>query len=129
MKKVLLLLVSVMAIALTGCKNEATISVSVKDNDGAPVADRYVFFTSKVAAIADLVLPPTPDELVSGDSGTWSYILTNRSGVAETTFDMGVSKAKYIFCVFDQGTSDHWKSQEVELRKGTNDPIEFKVIR
>lgn len=118
-----------MALALTGCKNEATISVSVKDANGAVVPNRYVFYTSQAAAVAENVLPPTPEELLGLGSSTWSYVITNNSGVADITFDMGVAKATYYFCVYDYGTSDSWKTVSKQLRKGKNDPIDIKVVK
>ena len=127
MKKVIFALFAVMAFAFTSCQNEATFTVSVKDTEGDPVADRYVFFKDKASMIADFVLPPTPEELLGAESG-WSYVITNRAGVVDVTFNIGFSKATYYFYVFDNG-SQQWKEKEVVLVKGQNEPIDFVVNR
>ena len=52
MKKILFLLISVMAIAFTSCKIEnATVAAHVEDTAGAPVADRYIFYIDKASYI------------------------------------------------------------------------------
>ena len=128
MKKVLLLMLSVMAIAFTSCKTDnANVTVSVKDTAGEPVANRYVFYIDKASYIAGAFLPPTPTELMAGlDESGWAYAETNNQGAVSLQIEMAVAKAKFYFIVFDDGKKN-WAEKEVELQRGQNDEIAFVV--
>ena len=128
MKKVFFMLLAVMAVAFTGCKvDNATVSVSVKDTAGTPLADRYVFYIDKASYIAGSVLPPTPTELLTGiDESGWEYASTNAQGTVKLQIQMAVSKASYYFITYDLGTFK-WAEKEVELQRGKNDEVELVV--
>ncbi|MBO4250552.1 MAG: hypothetical protein J5884_04775 [Paludibacteraceae bacterium] len=128
MKKVFFMLLAVMAIAFTGCKVEdATVTVSVENTAGYPVANRYVFYIDKASYIAGAVLPATPTELITGlDESGWEYAETNAQGTVTLKIAMAVAKAKYYFVVFDLG-SNQWVEKEIELQRGKNADIEFVV--
>ena len=127
MKKVFFALLSVLAIAFTSCKfDNANVTVSVKDKDGDPVADREVFYTDKASMIIGALLPPSPEELIGLDDGSWEYRTTNKSGIANLKIMMGVASAKYFFLVYDKETRG-WKDKEVTLKRGENQDIEFVV--
>ena len=129
MKKILLSFLAVMALVLTGCKIEnADVTVTVMDTMGAPVANRYVFFTDKASAIMDAVLPPTPTELIDLESESWSYVVTNKLGTVSFTIPMLTSSLTYYFIVFDEG-SNSWKDKEVKIQRGKNEEIVFEVNR
>jgi len=127
MKKVFIALLAVAAIALTSCKfDNAHVTVSVIDEFELPVANRAVFYTDKASLIIGAVLPPTPEELIGLGDSSWEYVTTNQLGYV--TFDvlMGVSKMKYYFIVYDEGTRG-WKEKEVELQRGKNEEIVIAV--
>lgn len=128
MKKVVFILLSVLAIALTSCKyDNASVTVNVKDTAGAPVADRMVFYTDQASLIMDAVLPPTPEELLGLEEGSsWSHVETNKQGTVSFQIMMGVAKLKYYFIVFDLG-SNQWVEKEVTLQRGLNEQIDFEV--
>jgi len=128
MKKVFFMLLAVMAVAFTGCKvDDATVTVSVENTAGYPVANRYVFYIDKASYIAGAVLPATPTELITGlDESGWEYAETNAQGTVTLKIAMGVAKAKYYFEVFDLG-SNQWVEKEIELQRGKNADIEFVV--
>ena len=128
MKKVFLVFLSVMAIALTGCKIEnANVEVSVKDTIGLPVAKRAIFYIDKASYIISAALPPSPEELITGiDESGWDYAETNSLGTVTLNIPLIASKVDFYFEVFDDG-SKKWIEKKVELRKGQNDPIEFVV--
>lgn len=128
MKKVFFVFLSVLAIVLTSCKFENTnVTVSVQDTEGAPVANRMVFYTDQASLILDVVLPPTPDELIGvEEGGSWLYVTTNKQGTVTFPIVMGVAKLKYYFIVFDEG-SNQWVEKEVTLQRGVNETIEFEV--
>lgn len=126
MKKVFFALLSVLAIAFTSCKfDNANVTVSVKDKDGDPVAGREVFYTDKASMIIGAIIP-SPEELIGLDDGTWEYAKTNKLGLANLKIMMGVASAKYVFIVYDEETRG-WKNQEVTLKRGENQDIEFVV--
>lgn len=130
MKKILFLLISVMAIAFTSCKIEnATVAAHVEDTAGAPVADRYIFYIDKASYIIGAVLPPTPTEMVSGlDESGWEYVVTNKAGNVTFNLPLAVAKANYYFIVFDEG-SQNWVEKEVTIHRGQNEEISFVVNR
>ena len=80
MKKLFFVLLSVMAVALTGCKfDNATVTVTVMDKYEDPVPNRYVLYQDKVSAILDLVGPLTPEEIVEGvEDSNWDYVKTDK---------------------------------------------------
>ena len=128
MKKVFFMLLAVMAIAFTGCKvDDATVTVSVQDGAGTPLADRYVFYIDKASYIVGSVLPPTPTELLTGlDESGWEYAETNAQGTVKLKIEMAVAKAKFYFITFDFGTNK-WVEKEVELQRGKNADVELVV--
>ncbi|MBQ7531028.1 MAG: hypothetical protein IJT12_04920 [Paludibacteraceae bacterium] len=130
MKKLFLALLSVLAIAFTGCKIEnATVTANVADTAGDPVANRYVFYIDKASYIVGAILPPSPTEILTGiDESGWSYAVTNKLGTVTFNIPMGVAKAKFYFIVFDEG-SNQWVEKEVELTRGVNEEIDFVVNR
>ena len=125
MKKVLLMMLSVLAIAFTSCKVEdANVTAYVEDKDGAPVEKCYVFYIDKASYILDAVLP-SPETLLTGDNySDWSYVVTNKLGFADIKVPLAVSKAKFYFFAYDE-INKKWYDKEVTLRKGENEPIEF----
>lgn len=128
MKKVLFMLLAVMAVAFTSCKvDNATVTVSVEDTTSKPLADRYVFYIDKASYIAGSVLPPTPTELLTGlDESGWEYAETNAQGTVTLKIEMAVAKAKFYFITFDFG-SNKWAEQEVELQRGKNADVKLVV--
>ena len=127
MKKVFFALLSVLAFAFTSCKlDNATVTVSVTDKEGSPVAFREVFYIDKASRILDVVLPPSPDELIGIDEGSWEYVKTNKSGTVTFKILMGVAKANYYFIVFDEG-SKQWVEKEVTLQRGLNEQVDLEV--
>ena len=108
------------------CKVETSkVTVSVVDESGEPVPNRYVFYTDMASAITGTVLPD-PTDLMGLDS--WEYGQTNAQGVVTFSFDLAVSKLTYYFYVLDAG-SNQWKNKEITLKKGENADIEFVVNR
>lgn len=127
MKKLFFALLSVLAIAFTSCKlDDATVTVSVKDKLGDPVANRAVFYTDQASLILGSVLPPSPTELLLLDDESWEYVETNKQGTVTFKILMGVAKAQFYFLVFDEG-SNQWEQKEVTLQRGLNEEIEFEV--
>ena len=128
MKKVFFMLLAVMAIAFTGCKvDNATVTVSVKDTAGTPLADRYVFYIDKASYIAGAVLPPTPTELITGlDESGWEYAETNAQGTVKLQIPMAVAKASFYFITYDFG-ANKWVEKEIELQRGKNDAVDLVV--
>lgn len=123
MKKLALVLVAMLAMVFTGCKTEkSTITISVEDEMGVPVAQRAVYYADLASLIIDEVLP-SPDGL----SDAWNVVPTNTLGIANIEISLSVSKLKYQFMVWDYGRNK-WVDKTVELRRGINEVIEFKVL-
>ena len=126
MKKILFALLAVLTLVLTGCKiDNAKVTVSVKDTAGNPVADRYVFYTDKISAITDLVLP-SPEAMLEGDDGTWQYGSTNAQGTVTFNIIMVVPSLTYEFVVYDLGNGDPI-IKEVKVKRGEANEVEFEV--
>ena len=126
MKKLALILVALMTLALTGCKTEtSTVTVYVEDSMELPVAQRAVFYADWASIIIGEVLP-SPEELIAGGSDVYDYVYTNALGVATIKIPLSVSKLKFQFLVWDNGTKG-WKDQTVEIHRGVNEEITFKV--
>lgn len=127
MKKVIFALLAVLAIVFTSCKFEsAKVTINVTDKEGAPVAFREVFYTDKVSAILDVVLPPSPDELIGISDGSFQYVKTNKQGTVTFSEILGVSKLNYYFIVFDEG-SKQWVDKEVTLYRGQDIEVNLEV--
>ncbi|MBR3647425.1 MAG: carboxypeptidase regulatory-like domain-containing protein [Paludibacteraceae bacterium] len=128
MKKVFFVFLSVLAIVLTSCKFEnANVTVSVRDTEGAPVANRQVFYTDQASLILSVALPPSPEELLGiEETSAWEHVETNAQGTVSFQVMMGVAKLKYYFIVFDNG-SKQWVQKEVTLQRGQNEQIDFEV--
>jgi len=126
MKKLALVLVAMLTMVFTGCKTEtSTITVYVEDELGEPVAKRPVFYADWASLIIGGLLP-SPDELITDTNDAWDYQMTNTLGIAEIKISLSVSKLKYQFMVWDEG-SKGWKEKTVDLKRGKNEDIEFKV--
>ena len=126
MKKLALVLVAMLTLVFTGCKTEtSTVTVYVEDALELPVARRAVFYADWASIIIDGIAP-SPDELITGESDVWEYVTTDAMGVATIKISLSVSKLKYQFMVWDEGTKG-WKEKTVELRRGVNEEIQFQV--
>lgn len=126
MKKLAFVLVAMLTLALTGCKTEtSTVTVYVEDSMGLPVAQRAVFYADWASIIIGEVLP-SPEELIAGGSDVYDYAVTNALGVATIKIPLSVSKLKFQFLVWDNGTRGY-KDKTVEIHRGVNEEIEFKV--
>lgn len=124
MKKLAFVLVALLTLAFTGCKVETSkVLVSVEDRVGDPIADRYVFYVDWATYILDGLLPADP---LSGISDVWEVAQTDKTGTVTLSIPLGVSKLKYEFAVFDNGTGK-WVEKTVELHRGVNEVIEFVV--
>ena len=128
MKKLFFVLLSVMAVALTGCKfDNATVTVTVMDKYEDPVPNRYVLYQDKVSAILDLVGPLTPEEIVEGvEDSNWDYVKTDKYGTVTFQIVMGVSSLNYYFYVYDEGAKK-WLSKEVSVKRGGTTEVDFVV--
>lgn len=127
MKKLALVLVAMLTMVFTGCKTEtSTITVYVEDDMGLPVAQRPVFYADYASLIIGAVLP-SPEELAYDTNDAWEYATTNALGIAKVQISLSVSKLKYKFMVWDEGTRG-WKDKTVELRRGINEEIDLKVL-
>ena len=128
MKKLFFVLLSVMAIALTGCKfDNATVTVTVMEKYEDPVPNRYVLYQDKVSAILDLVGPLTPEEIVEGvEDSNWDYVKTDKYGTVTFKIVMGVSSLNYYFYVYDEGAKK-WLSKEVSVKRGGTTEVDFVV--
>ena len=127
MKKLFFALLSVLAIAFTSCKvDDATVTVSVKDTAGNPVANRAVFYTDQASLILGSVLPPSPTELLLLDDESWEYVETNKQGTVTFKVLLAAAKTEFYFLVYDEG-SNQWIEKDVILQRGVNDEIEFEV--
>ena len=126
MKKILVSLLAVMAFVLTGCKiDNAKVTVSVMDTANNPVAQRYVFYTDKISAIGELVLP-SPEALIGEDDGTWQYVQTNAQGTVTFNIIMAVPQLKYEFLVYDDGSKEP-VMKEVTIKRGESNEVELVV--
>lgn len=115
-----------LTLALTGCKTEtSTVTVYVEDSMGLPVAQRAVFYADWASIIIGEVLP-SPEELISGGSDVYDYAITNALGVATIKIPLSVSKLKFQFLVWDNGTRGY-KDKTVEIHRGVNEEITFQV--
>ena len=129
MKKVLFTLVAMVALVFTGCKVEnANVTVTVEDEMGLPVPSRYVFYCDWASAILDVIAPSPEELLLPGSDNSWEYESTNAMGVATIKIPMAVSKMKYRFIVFEEGSSTStYQAQDVEIHRGQNEEIKFVV--
>lgn len=115
-----------LTLVFTGCKTEtSTVTVYVEDASQLPVAQRYVFYADYASIIIGELLP-SPEELISGGSDVYSYAVTNALGLATIKIPLSVSKLKYQFLVWDNGTNG-WKDKTVEIHRGVNEEITFQV--
>ncbi len=120
-------MVAMLTMVFTGCKTEtSTITVYVEDDMGLPVAQRPVFYADYASLIIGAVLP-SPEELAYDTNDAWEYATTNALGIAKVQISLSVSKLKYKFMVWDEGTRG-WKDKTVELRRGINEEIDLKVL-
>ena len=127
MKKLALVLVAMLTMVFTGCKTEtSTITIYVQDSDELPVAQRPVFYADWASLIIGEILP-SPEELAYDTNDAWEYATTNALGIAKIQISLSVSKLKYKFMVWDEG-SRGWKDKTVELRRGINEEIELNVV-
>lgn len=126
MKKILLVLAAMFTLVFTGCKVEnSKVTVSVKDTVGEPVNKCPVFYADYASIIWDAVLP-SPEQLITNIDDCWEYAETNTQGTVTLNIPLAVSKLKYCFAVYDQG-SHEWITKDVELVRGVNEEIEFVV--
>jgi hypothetical protein len=126
MKKLAFALVAMLALVFTGCKTETSeITVYVEDASELPVAQRQVFYADWASLIIGEVLP-SPEELISGGSDVWDVAITNQLGVATIKIPLSVGSMRYQFMVYDYGTRG-WKEQTVNLQRGKNEELTFKV--
>lgn len=126
MKKVIFVLVALMALAFTGCKVETSeVTISVEDKLGTPLKDRYVFYADVVSVVLDAALP-SPEELVTDMSDAWDVAKTNAYGVVTLKIDLGVKELSYYFMTYDYGKMD-WEIKTVKLERGKNADIELVV--
>ncbi len=126
MKKILLVLTAMLTLVFTGCKIEnSNVTVSVEDTAGVPVASRGIFYTDLATAVIDVILP-SPTEMITGLSDSWDYAETNAQGTVVLPIPLAVSKMKYVFYVWDNGSMS-WVTKEVELHRGQNEEIRFVV--
>ena len=126
MKKIAFVLVALMTLALTGCKTETSkVSIYVEDSLGLPVANRYVFYADYASIVISEVLP-SPEALALETEDCWEVASTNAVGVVNLNIPLAVAKLKYRFIVYDAGSND-WVINDVELQRGKNEDITFKV--
>lgn len=126
MKKIAFLFVAMLTLVFTGCKSEeSTITVVVEDTMGVPVANRAIFYADWASIIIGAALP-SPEELLLDSQDCWEYAETNNYGQVNINITMAVSKMKYNFMVFDDGTKA-WVEKTVELKRGVNEEILFTV--
>ena len=126
MKKLALVMVALLTMVFTGCKTEISkVTVHVEDTQGAPVANRAVFYADWASLIIGEVLP-SPEELVTDINDSWEYAETNAAGNVEIQIPLSVSKLKYQFMVYDLGSFE-WKDETVDLRRGQNEEIKLVV--
>ncbi len=126
MKKLALVLVALLTMVFTGCKTEnSQVTVIVQDLEGAPIANRAVFYGDWASLILGEVLP-SPEELATDINDSWEYAETNASGKVVIPISLSVAKLKFQFMVFDLGVNK-WVEETRELHRGVNDEIVFKV--
>ena len=131
MKKFLLIIAAIMTVTFgfTSCEIEKSeITVNVKNMDGNPVAERRVYWSDLAE---DLVgtFAPDPDEPLKSDEQKekeLKYVVTNDKGTCVFEYTMAVKSMPMYFYVFDEG-SRQWKSEYLNLKRGENATIEFKV--
>ncbi len=126
MKKITLVLVALLTLVFTGCKTEdSKVTVNVHDTLGVPVANRYVLYADYASIITEEILP-SPEALLTDIPDYYEYAQTNAAGSVVIPMSLSVSKIKYYFTVFDEG-SNKWIDKTVELKRGVNEEINFEV--
>ena len=133
MKKYLLIAVACLSLVLgfSSCKVEnSQVTVSVTDTEGAPVANRKVYYVDLASSIIDIFTPDPTDPLKEDDERLEEvdYVVTNAQGTVTFNIPLMVKSLDFYFYVFDEG-SRQWQEKTVKIHRGVNADVEFVVNR